>query len=131
MKITRSISVIILTTLIFNSCKKDEENPTITINEPAEHSEYHIGDDVHIEATFTDDQELASYTFMIGDENGEHIHGFHHDDEGTISGKSFDYHQMVTIPSDSMLMKSVFYLHFNVTDAAGNSTRARHMLHIH
>ncbi len=124
-----SLILFAIAAIAFTGCKKDKEDPTIKVNKPAEHSEFNLGDEVHIEVIFADDRELASYTFMIGDEDGGHIHGFHHDDDGTLKGTEHEYHTMVTVP-DSLAV-TVFYLHFTVTDAEGKKASKKHMLHTH
>ena len=114
---------------LLTGCNKDKENPEVVVTSPAEHSEVHHGDEVHIDATFTDDQELASYHMEIGDAAGEHIHDFDVHLEGNISGATYDFHTDVTIP-DSLDVDE-FFLHFTVTDAEGKTGTASHALHIH
>ena len=128
MKTIKSLFAIsIVSILALTSCKKDKEDPTITITTPAEHSEHALGSMIHVEGTFEDDRDLKSYTMMVGDVNGEHIHGFHHDESSDISGKSYHYHSMVTMPDSLSVM--MFYLHFTVTDAKGKTASVKHMLH--
>ncbi|WP_027420705.1 DUF4625 domain-containing protein [Crocinitomix catalasitica] len=108
------------------SCKKDKEVPTITVNEPADHTELMWGDQLHIEATFEDDRELESYRVYLGNQLGVKSTDFDIDFTGTISGTSYDFHDHVMVP-DSVGM--VYYLHFEVSDAEGKTTSASHMLH--
>ena len=123
------IIIIALISFTLTSCKKDKESPVITITSPAAHAEFHEGDTIHVDGVFTDDMDLASYSVEVGDESGGHIHEFHHSDAGNISGKSYNYHSMVTVP-DSLSI-SMFYLHFSVSDAEGNTATSKVMLHIH
>ena len=127
-KLSVMLSMLALATLILSGCKKDKEDPTITVTTPAEHAEFNKSDVVHLEVTFADDRDLASFTMMVGDMDGEHIDNFHLDDSGDLTGSSYDYHKMITIP-DSVLV-SMFYLHFTVTDAEGKTASKKHMLHI-
>lgn len=130
MKSTTSIILIALTALfVFTGCNKDKEAPTVTVTSPAEHSEFHAMDEVHLEATLADDKELASYSLMIGDVDGEHIHGFHHDESGNASGTEQELHTMITIPDSAGV--SMFFVHITATDAEGKTGSASHMLHIH
>ena len=111
-------------------CNKDEESPSITVNSPDEHhtfTAYDNGTSFTVDATFADDQDLATYSVEIGDADGNHIHEFHNDDSGTISGTSYNYTNTIDVP-DSLSL-SMFYLHFTVTDAMGKSTTLKWMLH--
>lgn len=116
--------VALLTSL--SSCKKDKENPEITINEPANHSEHLWGGEVHIEATFSDDRDLKSYHIYIGTEAGAETPEFTVDFAENISGKSFDFHEHFIVPDS---VESVYYLHFSVTDAEDKTTTDKLMLH--
>ena len=113
---------------ILSGCNKDKEDPTITIAAPAEHTHFDAGAMVHVEATFADDKELASYTLEVGDANGGHIHNFHFNDAGNITGETSAYHTMITVPDSAGVHE--FWLHFTVTDAEGKTGSAKHMLHI-
>lgn len=118
---TLSITIILaaMAAFTFTSCKKDKEDPTITIEEPAENTEFSGGAIIHVHADFADDRELASYIVEIGDEAGEHVEGFHSDDDGSISGTSYEYSNEITVPDS--LSVATFYLHFLVTDAEGKT----------
>lgn len=119
-----AFAVTIILSLV--SCKKDKENPTITIAEPINHSHLHWGDEVHIECTFADDRALASYHIHIGTELGTHTPEFDIEFSGDIDGKSYDFHEHFVAP-DSIEM--VYYLHFEVTDDEGKITTEKVMLH--
>jgi hypothetical protein len=112
--------------LSFFSCNKDKESPIITVTQPTNHSTHTKGEMLHIEATFEDDDELASYSIHIGDENGEHSSDFHYMVDNAISGKSYSLHEHTMIP-DTIGM--VYYLHINVTDASDKTTSESIMLH--
>lgn len=124
------IAVLVLSsTLFLASCGKDDEAPKISVSSPANHSEYHLGADITVTATFTDDTDLASYKTMIGDEAGEHTHAFHFEDEGEIEGTEHKYSKTISIPTEGL--ETVYYLHFMVKDAEGNEATEKVMLHFH
>ena len=130
MKSTFKISALFILGLItLTSCKKDKEDPTITITSPENHSEHHEGSSVNLKATFADDRDLASYEVMVGDVDGNHIHEFHFEDENEISGESYDYSSTLTFP-DSLSLDA-YYVHFMVTDAEGKTASDKLMLHVH
>ena len=108
------------------SCNKDKSAPTVLIVQPEAHTNFSTGDMIHIEATFEDDKELASYSIFMGDENGNHASDFHYMESSSISGKSFEFHEHTMVP-DSIGM--VYYLHFQVTDAEDKTTSESVMLH--
>lgn len=119
-----SIALIAVTII---SCKKDKENPTITIGEPSNHSEHTYGSELHLEATFEDDRELKSYHIYAGDAAGNHATDFDLMFSGDISGKSYDFHEHADIPSG---IGSVYYLYFEVVDADDKKTTEQVMIHL-
>ena len=65
-------SLLAVMALTFSSCKKDETNaaPTITLEEPENNSTVTLGDEIHIEGTVADDEELhemAIWVTFMGD----------------------------------------------------------------
>ena len=130
MKVLSNVFAIVLlfSLLTLTACNKDKEDPKIEVSTPEAHSEHHWGDEVDIKATFTDDVELKSYHVEIGDVDGNHTHEFHFSDEGDINGTEYSYSGKLTVPSD---IEEVYYLHFHVTDAEGNETKSKVMLHFH
>ncbi|NQY68552.1 MAG: DUF4625 domain-containing protein [Flavobacteriales bacterium] len=122
-----NIVAIILVTFSIIGCNKDKESPVISVSSPAMHDEYNYGDMIHVEATFTDDVDLASYSVSIGDESGGDIMGFESLDEDDITGVSHDYMGMITVPDT--LMMSMFYLHIELTDLSGKTSSEKIMLH--
>lgn len=115
---------IAVTSLI--SCKKDKENPVITIETPAEHSNHLWGSEVHLNATFTDDQGLKSYEVLLGNEAGDHDHMFDFHLMGDISGTSHALHEHFMVPDSAEMMR---WLHFTVTDMEDKTTAKTWMLH--
>lgn len=111
------------------SCQKDKEDPLISIETPANHSDHDFGSSIEVKATFTDDQDLKSYKVFMGDEDGEHMHMFHFEEEAEISGESYSYTGSVQLP-DSASMEMA-YLHFEVKDMEDKLATERLMLHFH
>lgn len=114
--------------LAISGCKKDEEAPLITINSPANHSDFAMGSSIAVDATFEDERELKSYKVFIGTEDGEPTSDFSFSQEGELTGKSFEYSASITIPDN---IDFIYYLHFEVTDKKDNVGTANHMLHFH
>ncbi|MCB0737261.1 MAG: DUF4625 domain-containing protein [Bacteroidetes bacterium] len=126
----KSLNIILLLviTIFATSCNSDKEDPVIEISSPANHSEHHWGDEIEVKAKFTDDQELMSFSAMIGDIDGNHTHEFHFMDSGNISGTEYEYSGTITVPTG---IEEVYYLHITVTDAEEKSTTEKVMLHFH
>ena len=127
MKTLKLLSILLLSTILF-SCNKDKNEPTITVAQPANHSNHSLGNMLHIEATFEDDVDLKSYSIFIGDVDGNHTHDFHYMTDSTISGTSYEFHEHTMIPDSLNSME--YYLHFNVTDAADKVTSEAIMIHV-
>jgi hypothetical protein len=113
--------------LIFTACKKDKENPEISVSNPVEHTHFTAGTSMTVSARFTDDRELASYHAHVADVNGNHVMDFMWESEGDIAGKTFDLTEIVSIPGG---LDSVYYLHFEVVDAEGKSTEESIEFHV-
>ncbi|MFT5821382.1 MAG: hypothetical protein ACI8ZM_002635 [Crocinitomix sp.] len=129
MKYYRKLAVMIaIAALSFTitSCKKDKENPTITVTIPAQHTHFNWGDEVHIEANFADDRGLKDYTVMLVDADGNHQHEFDFMKTGTTSELSFDFHDHFIVPNDAPLMA---WVKFTVTDADDKTGTLTWMLH--
>lgn len=115
-----------LTSIGITSCKKDKEDPTISITTPTEHSTHKWGNEVHINATFSDDQGLKSYEVMVGDEAGAHDHMFDFHKSGTAEGLTHDFHEHFMVPDSAMTMR---WIHFTVTDAEDKTASQKWMVH--
>lgn len=129
MKFTMKTTVILaIATFSFltTSCKKDKENPTITVNEPEMHTHFNWGEEVHIEATFSDDRGLKNYTVMIGDEAGTMDETINFMETGTTEELSFEFHEHLVVPNDAPMMA---WIHFTVTDAEDKVTTLKWMIH--
>lgn len=109
-------------------CKKDKEAPGIEIQAPQDHMEFHFGGNIHVEAIFTDDVELAKYRVYMGDEAGNPATGFNWEDAGELSNDSYTYTATIPVPGEAEMM---YYLHFDVTDEDGKTSSEKRMLHFH
>jgi hypothetical protein len=112
--------------LSFTSCKKDKEDPTITVSTPAAQSVHLYENEVHIDATFEDDQGLKSYTVMVGDADGTMLTAFDFMETGTISGLTYNFHDHFSVPTDGPMMA---WIYFTVVDAEDKSITKKWMLH--
>lgn len=121
----KNLITIIIAVFTLSSCKKDEMNPVISITSPENQSEIHWGSLIDVNASFSDDRELASYHIHIGNEEGEHVHDFPWEAEENISGKEYAYQGQISIPDS---IEAIYYLHFEVTDAEGKTSTDKLML---
>ena len=129
MKYSKNLTVIIAIIAIAftsTSCKKDKEDPTIEVTTPAMHSEFKWGDEVHIEATFADDQGLKNYTVMVVDEDGNHEMTVDFMKSGTTTELTYDFHEHFVVPTDAPMMA---WIQFTVTDADDKTTSTDWMIH--
>lgn len=126
---TRTTLLILLaiTGLTLTSCKKDKEAPTIIVSEPIEHTHFTAGTSFQLSATFSDDQDLASFHTHTADAQGNHVLEFDWEEVGTISGKSHTLTSTVNIPAG---INNVYYLHFEVEDAEGKTTEELIEIHV-
>jgi len=118
-------TIALLSTSIL-SCKKDKENPVITVSTPDNHTGFKWGDQVHVEAMFTDDRELKSYKVFVGDADGNHDHDISFMEEGTATEESYEFHEHFMVPDSAPGMA---YIYFEVTDAEDKMTTEQIMLH--
>ena len=116
------------TSLLFASCKKDEEAPTITVMAPSDPAELSPGDEVHTEIMFSDNEALASYEVHIANEDGSHNHDFEFEKEGSISGTEYEFHEHFDVP-DSIALGH-YHLEIMVTDQEGNTNSETVELHV-
>jgi hypothetical protein len=126
MKIKHSILLMAMAMSLV-ACTKDKEDPVITITSPENHSHFPWGSTVDVTATFSDDQDLKYFKVYWGDEDGEALHPFMYEDEGSIEGESYDYSVRLDIP-DTAHHDHAFF-HFEVEDAEGKTATNKLMLH--
>lgn len=136
---------------IFTSCSSDDDNvvdtqrPQISIAEPHNQDEFAPGDEVHIEATFTDNVELSSYKIEIHDDFDDHTHAFLKDSHDsnpwsyentftiTAGQTSFEAVHHIDIPTEingNPISEGRYHLGIFLTDAAGNQTESFVEIHI-
>lgn len=146
----KSILTIFIAAVLFTSCSDDDdavidtEKPQIAIIEPHDEDEFAPGSELHFEATFTDNVELASYKIEIHDDLDGHTHAINkssHDlnpwsweDTFTIpAGRtSFDAVHHIDIPAEidgNPISEGVYHVGVFVTDASGN--QQEHFIQIH
>ncbi len=113
-------------TISTNSCKKDKEDPTISVETPEQHSIHNWGTEVHITADFADDQGLKDYTIMVVDADGNHSMAFDFMRTGTVSELTYDFHDHFDVPDSAPEMA---WVQFVVTDAENKTTTLDWMLH--
>lgn len=113
---------------VMASCKKDEEAPTIEVLAPSDPAELTPGTDVHTEIEFTDNEALASYKVYITNEDGSHNHDFDFENEGKISGTSYEFHEHFDVPED--IEVGHYHLEIEVEDQEGNSNAKTIELHV-
>lgn len=125
MKNTLKLMLVVFALVTLNSCKKDKENPTTIISQPINHSTHAIGSEVHLVASFEDDQALRSYHIYMRNVSGDHMPEFDLEFEADITGKTFDFHEHFIVPTG---ISSVYYLHFEVIDEDGKIATDKVML---
>jgi len=106
----------------FSSCKKDDEAPEITIENPADGTVLSPGDALEIDLEFTDNEELKEAKVDIH-EAGGHSHGkfsseFDYEEIIELSGSSSHKHVHVNIPTDAELGE--YHIEVTCTDKEGN-----------
>lgn len=142
----------ITATLLFASCSEDDdsvvdtESPEITIIEPHDEEEIAPGGEIHFEALFTDNVELASYKIEVHNVFDDHTHAVakqeeHQDNPWSYSevfiiepGKtSFEVLNHIPVPAEingEHISEGHYHFGVFVTDAAGNEAQAFLEIHI-
>ncbi|MBZ9730211.1 DUF4625 domain-containing protein [Salegentibacter sp. JZCK2] len=139
----------ITASLLFASCSDDDtvidtESPEITIMEPHDDEEIAPGGELHFEALFTDNVELASYKIDVHSNFDGHDHASLKQSEGKTwsysevfqiepGQTSFTAVQHIEVPEtiDGMaISEGVYDVGVFVTDAAGNEAQAFVEVHI-
>lgn len=146
----RLILPILLAAVIFTSCSNDDDavdtqKPVISIIEPHDEEELAPGGEVHFEAIFTDNRELASYKIEIHDDFDEHTHSLNkssHQDNPWVWSKvfeipagltSYEAVQHIDIPTEingQPISEGVYHFGVFLTDRAGNEEQAFLEIHI-
>ncbi|MDR0733779.1 MAG: DUF4625 domain-containing protein [Dysgonamonadaceae bacterium] len=131
-KIFFSVCFLAMFAIVWNGCKEDGDTtrPVINLIEPAEGDTLQIGDDVHFEAEFSDDEALASYKVNIHPDFDGHTHtrssdgetvDFEKDWSWTVSGRNTSiHHHEIEIPENAT--PGDYHLMVYCTDVAGNES---------
>ena len=104
----------------------DTAAPTIEVSEPVMGEAVAAGSDMHFEATFTDNEALATFKLDLHENFDGHSHGkvsvtpFDFEQTYTIQGKTAEPHEDVAIAADATA--GPYHLTVVAIDASGNST---------
>lgn len=142
----------ITATLLFASCSEDDDSvidteaPEVMISEPVDEEEIAPGGEIHFDALFTDNVELASYKVEIHNAFDGHTHAKAKQEEDKDNpwsynevfeiepGKtSFEAHHHIAVPAEingEHISEGHYHFGVFVTDAAGNESQAFLELHI-
>lgn len=122
----------------FSACDEDEADttkPVITLDEPEDGDSLRIGESVHFECDFSDDEALGSYLIEIHNNFDGHGHKISssqtrgEDTEAFYFKKSYDisnlrnthvHHHDIVIPENAT--PGAYHLVVYCTDAAGNQS---------
>ncbi|MDR2058062.1 MAG: DUF4625 domain-containing protein [Dysgonamonadaceae bacterium] len=130
-----SICFLTVYSFFFPSCDEgDTTKPVINLIEPEEDDSLLIGDDVHFDAEFSDDEALASYKIEIHNNFEDHSHDntragsaeetvdFTFEKSYDLSGKKNAdvHHHDIIIPKNAT--PGNYHLMVYCTDAAGNES---------
>ncbi|WP_424492383.1 DUF4625 domain-containing protein [Salinimicrobium sp. GXAS 041] len=142
----------ITASLFLASCSEDDdviidtEAPEISIAEPHDEEEIAPGGEIHFDALFTDNVELASYKIEIHSAFDGHTHAMtkqedHQDNPWSYSEvytiengqTSFEAHHHIPVPAEiggEAISEGHYHFGVYVTDAAGNEEQAFLEIHI-
>lgn len=144
-------SSLLIAAILFTSCSEDDDTvvdtsrPEITIVEPHAEDEIAPGNELHFEATFTDNVELASYKIEIHDDFDEHNHvmnkmaqdlnpwSYEQTFNIPAGQTSFDADHHIEIPAEingNPISEGAYHLGVFVTDISGNQQEAFVEIHI-
>ncbi|WP_168191346.1 MULTISPECIES: DUF4625 domain-containing protein [Antarcticibacterium] len=146
-----SILTLLVAALIFTSCSSDDDatpdtqKPTIAIIEPHNDDEIAPGGEIHFEALFSDNVELASYKIEIHDDFDDHTHAqlksshdlnpwsFEQVFQIPAGQRSFEAEQHIDVPTTfngEPISEGIYHLGVYVTDTSGNEEQAFLSIHI-
>lgn len=141
----------ITASLFLASCSEDDDAivdtqaPEISIVEPHDEEEIAPGGEVHIDALFTDNVELASYKIEIHNAFDDHTHSvlkqtaqdnpwsYSEIFEIPAGRTSFEAHDHIPVPAEingQPISEGHYHFGIYVTDTAGNESQAFLELHI-
>lgn len=145
----KSILPIFIVALLFASCSDDEvidtEKPAIIVHEPHQEDAFAPGSELHVEASFTDNEELAAYKIEIHEDFDEHTHAIlktSHDlnpwnweetfpiAAGLNSYDAVKHFQIPTEVNGMPISEGAYHLGIFVTDRSGNQQETFIKIHI-
>lgn len=138
--------------LVLTACSDDDasvpdtEKPVISLMEPHDEEEFAPGEEIHFEALFTDNEELASYKIEIHNAFDDHTHAYLKSEEHEDNPWSYDMvfqiepgnttyeaDQHIDIPTEingEPISEGHYHFGVYVTDRAGNEQQAFLEIHI-
>jgi len=126
-KLVLAVLVVFSLSLVFDSCKKpDEEKPTLRIDEPENGEVFDSGNTMHIEGLAKDNKALSQLKIDIHDAFDGHSHGkitssvsaFELVKIVNLEGKEVAFHEDINIPTNVLAGK--YHITVSVVDEAGN-----------
>ena len=121
----------ILSTLItaaFSCQVQDSTAPTMSISKPSYGATFSLGDTVTLQGKFEDNEALNTYSLKIGTRTKDTIAGFNYSESNSISGTEYTYNSEIIIPNS--VTDSLIYLHYNISDASGNTRNQSHLIKV-
>lgn len=146
-----SILTLIVAAVFLTSCSSDNDaapdtqKPTISIKEPHNDEEIAPGGEMHFEAVFTDNVELASYKIEIHDDFDDHTHAqlksshdlnpwnFEQVFQIPAGQKRFEAIHHIDIPTlvnGQAISEGTYHVGIYLTDTSGNEETAFLTIHI-
>jgi len=134
--IIKNSMLILIGTFGMISCSSDDENvdtqkPVIILNQPLDETEFHFGENLQIEAEFSDNVGLASYKIEIHSAGDGHTHRllseteWFHSESHPIAGSPTYYiaQREILIPSEingEPVQEGHYHLGIYLVDTSGN-----------
>lgn len=134
--IIKNSMLILIGTFGMISCSSDDENvdtqkPVIILNQPLDETEFHFGENLQIEAEFSDNVGLASYKIEIHSAGDGHTHRlltgteWFHSETHPIAGSPTHYitQKNILIPAEingEPVQEGHYHLGIYLVDTSGN-----------
>lgn len=146
-KLIYTFSTIVI--LSFTACSDDDDNgnldtekPVIVLNEPTDDEVFHAGEEIHLDADFSDNVALASYKIEIHSASDGHTHKNEEEGEwfytetNEIPGdlRNHHVHKHIDIPLEvngSPILEGHYHLGIFLVDKAGNEQQLFIEIEIH
>lgn len=141
---------VLMAAVLFTACSNDDDNavdtqkPTITILEPHDEEEIAPGEELHFEAVFTDNVELASYKIEIHNAFDDHTHSglkgaednpwsfsqVYQIPAGRTTYEAVQHIDIPTMINGEPISEGAYHFGVYVTDTSGNEEQAFLEIHI-